>query len=1065
MRKRMSLFMTSLFISISLMTAQVVNVGGIVVSAEDGEPIIGASVLVKGTTTGTITDVDGKFNFNNLSASATSLIVSYVGMKTQEVQIQKTAMRIELATDTEVLDEVVVTAMGIKRSEKALGYAATSVKADRITETRTSDVMSGLAGKIAGVQISTTSSDPGSSTSVVIRGVSSLSGSNQPLYVVDGVPLNNTSIRSSDGLNSGFDFGNGANAINPDDVENMTILKGAAATALYGSRAANGVVMITTKSGKKNQGIGIEYNGGVQWSTILRLPEFQNEFGMGWNGNHTELENGSWGPRLDGSMQLWGNIYNNSQKLKPFLAQENNVRDFFDAGFRYSNSLSFNGATDRSNYFVSFSQISDDGMIPTDADSYDKYTFSARGSHKVGNLTFSSSLNYSFQKNDFATTGQGLSMLNSIYQTPRDVSIIGLQDMNDPFNTPGYYYTPYGVTNPYYILENYLNSYESERFYGKFQMDYDFLKYFKFTYRMGLDTSTGQNDRGVPNLYALFYENTPNGDGQGASSPFSGETGSYTQRITRQREINQDLMVSFDMPINDFRINAIVGFNGNERKYSYQDVEVRDLTIPTWFNLSNSSSTPSVTTYQEMRRLMGVFGQFEASWKDMLYLTLTARNDWSSTLPKENRSFFYPGFTTSFIFSELLGDGVRDWLSFGKVRASWGKTGNDADVYMVNPVYGQSAISIPFGSLLFPLNGVNAFSAGNTLGSNTLSPEMTTEYELGLNMAFFNNRLSFDAAYYNRNSDRQIFSLNMDPATGYTYQNMNLGKIRNQGIEALVNITPIQMKNFSWELGLNITKNWSKVISLPEQLGGQASIFGFSGGTGMYAITGYPVGVFRAEVAARDPEGHIIVNSSTGLPVAADEYAIVGDMNNKYQLGLSTTLRYKGWTLSADFDIRKGGIMYSRTKDINYFTGNAIQTAYNDRNTFIVPNSVNRVTDSNGNVTYVENTTPITGSNIYAYWGAGGDGMGSASLIDKSFVKLRSLVLGWDVPKKWLAKTPITELRLSAYGNNLFLWTPSDNTFIDPETTSFGNDLAGNFGEYTANPSSRRFGFNLMVKF
>lgn len=223
--------------------------------------------------------------------------------------------------------------------------------------------------------------------------------------------------------------------------------------------------------------------------------------------------------------------------------------------------------------------------------------------------------------------------------------------------------------------------------------------------------------------------------------------------------------------------------------------------------------------------------------------------------------------------------------------------------------------------------------------------------------------------------------------------------------------------------------------------------------------------MFRAEVAARDPEGHIIVNSSTGLPVAADEYAIVGDMNNKYQLGLSTTLRYKGWTLSADFDIRKGGIMYSRTKDINYFTGNAIQTAYNDRNTFIVPNSVNRVTDSTGNVTYVENTTPITGSNIYAYWGAGGDGMGSASLIDKSFVKLRSLVLGWDVPKKWLAKTPITELRLSAYGNNLFLWTPSDNTFIDPETTSFGNDLAGNFGEYTANPSSRRFGFNLMVKF
>ena len=374
-------------------------------------------------------------------------------MQTQEVAI-KPNLKVVLRSDAQQIDEVVVTAMGIKRSEKALGYAATSVGGEKIAESRTSDVMSSLAGKIAGVQISSTSSDPGASNSVIIRGVSSLSGTNQPLYVVDGVPLNNSTVYSTDGLNSGYDFGNGANAINPDDVANMTILKGAAATALYGSRAANGVVMITTKSGRKEKGVGIEYNGGVQWSTVLRLPEFQNEFGMGWNGNHTELENGSWGPRFDGSMQLWGNVYNNSQKLKPYVAMPDNIKDFFDAGFRYSNSLSFNGATDKSDYYVSFSQISDDGMIPTDADSYDKYTFSARGSHKAGALTFSSSLNYAYQKNNFATTGQGLSMLNSLYQTPRDISIIGLEDQNDPFNTPGYYYTPYGVMNPYYILNN-----------------------------------------------------------------------------------------------------------------------------------------------------------------------------------------------------------------------------------------------------------------------------------------------------------------------------------------------------------------------------------------------------------------------------------------------------------------------------------------------------------------------------------------------------------------------------------------------------------------------------------
>ncbi len=1058
------LLLTCLFVGIGLVTAQTQKVTGVITSGEDGLPIVGASILVKGTTMGTITDIDGRFTLSNIPSSAKTLRVSYIGMQTQEVAIKPT-LNVVLKADAEVLDEVVVTAMGIKRSEKSIGFAATSVNAAKLTENRTSDMMSGLAGKVAGVQISATSSDPGASNSVIIRGVSSLSGSNQPLYVVDGIPLNNSSVSSTDGLNSGYDFGNGANAVNPDDVENMTILKGAAATALYGSRAANGVVMITTKKGQKHKGLGIEYNGGLQWSTVLRLPEFQNEFGMGWNGNKTEIENGSWGPRFDGSKQLWGNVYNNSQKLKSYVALPDNIKDFFDTGIRYNNSISFNGATDKGDYFVSLSQISDDGMIPTDADSYDKYTFSARGSHKTGALTFSSSLNYAYQKNKFASTGQGLSILNSIYQTPRDISLVGLKDLSDPFNMPGYYYTPYGVTNPYYILKNYLNEYESERFYGKFQLDYDFLKYFKFTYRMGLDTSTGQKDNGKPNLYALYYDGTPNGEGQASSSPFAGETGQYTERITRRREINQDVMINFSIPVNDFQIGGLVGFNGNERKMSYQDSEINDLSIPTWYNLTNSATTPIIKQHTELRRSMGVFGQFEGSWKDMLYMTMSARNDWSSTLPKQNRSFFYPGVTASFIFSELLNEDLRNIITFGKIRASWGKTGNDADVYMVNPVYAQASNRIPFGYLDFPLNGVNAYSAGNILGSNTLSPEMTTEAELGLNIALFSNRLSIDAAYYNRNTDKQIFSLSMDPASGYTAQNINLGKVRNKGIELLLTGTPIKTRNFQWDLSVNFTKNWSKVVSLPEELGGVANIYGLNGGTSMYAITGEPVGVFKAEVAEKDPEGHIVVNSSTGLPIAATDFAISGNMNNKYQMGLSTTLKYKGVSLGVDFDIREGGVMYSRTKDINYFTGNAIQTAYNDRNSFIVPNSVNKVTGSDGKVSYVENSTPISSSNIYKFWDDGGVDMGSAFLVDKSYVKLRSVALGWDIPQRWLAKTPLNAVKISAYGNNLLIWTPSSNTFIDPETTSFGNDLEGNFGEYIANPSSRRFGFNLMVKF
>ncbi|MBO4268170.1 MAG: TonB-dependent receptor plug domain-containing protein, partial [Bacteroidaceae bacterium] len=378
------------FLCVGFAAAQDVQVTGIATAADDGSPMPAVAVAVQGTGRGTTTDLDGAYTITVPSNG--TLVFSFMGYEDAVVPVNgRRVINVSLNPGSIEIEDVVITAMGIKRSEKALGYAATSVKGDAISEKRTSDIMSSLAGKVAGVQIASTSTDPGASQSVIIRGVSSLSGSNQPLYVIDGVPMNNSAHYSSNGLNAGYDFGNGANAVNPDDVENMTILKGAAATALYGSRAANGVVMITTKSGKKGQGLGVEYNGGIQWSTVLRLPQMQNDFGMGWYGDKTDDENGSWGPRFDGTKQIYGGIYNNSQKMKPYEPMEDNIKDFFDRGVRYNNSLSFNGATDKSDYFVSFSQISDDGMIPTDADSYDKYTFSARGSHKVNKITFSTS--------------------------------------------------------------------------------------------------------------------------------------------------------------------------------------------------------------------------------------------------------------------------------------------------------------------------------------------------------------------------------------------------------------------------------------------------------------------------------------------------------------------------------------------------------------------------------------------------------------------------------------------------------------------------------------------------
>lgn len=1062
MIKKLTLFLACLLLGIGMASAQT-KVTGVVTAEEDGLPIAGATVQVVGSQVGTATDVDGTFTLRAPNG-AKMLRVSYIGMQTQEVPIASNMNIVLKSSDTQ-LDEVVVTAMGIKREAKALGVSATPIKGDVIAQARTNDIMSSLAGKVAGVQIGESSSDPGTSKSVIIRGVSSLSGNNQPLYVVDGVPLNNAASYSDEGLDRGYDFGNGANAVNPNDVESMTILKGAAATALYGSRAGAGVILITTKKGtKQKKGVGIEYNGGLQWESVLRLPQMQNTFGMGWYGDKTEIENGSWGPAFDGSQQLYGWTYNGSQNIKSYLPVKNNVKDFFSTGFRYSNSISFNGATEKSTYFVSLSQINDNGIIPYDSDTYTKYTVSGRGSHREGNFTFSTSLNYAFQRNHFVTTGQKTgSMYNSIMQTPRDIAIVEMKDLDNPFNTPGYYYTPFGVTNPYYIIKNYQNEYEQERFYGNLQLDYDFLKYFKATYRFGLDTNTGHHNFGMPNMSKLF-SGTPNYE-----NALKDLTGEVSQSITRRREIDQNFMITYDQQVReDLHINAQIGFNGNERSYKSLASSVTNLTIPMWYNLSNSAEIPATSQYEWKRRFLAVFGSAEFAYKNMLYLTLQGRNDWSSTLPKTNRSYFYPGVSLSFLFSELLSHDTREAINFGKLRLAWGRTGNDANVYMTNSVYAQAAAATSgFGNgSAFPFTkvGVNAYSLGNVLGSIDLSPEMTTEFEVGLNMVFLHNRISFDAAYYNRNTDKQIFSLNMDPSTGYTAQNMNLGKIRNRGVELLVNVTPVKVGDFQWDINWNYTKNWSKVIKLPEQLGGIATIYGLSGGTSLYAIEGEPLGVFKAYVPQTTPDGKIICDNA-GQPLVNSEQQIVGSMNYKYLMGFGTTLTYKTVSLSANLDVRHGGMLYSRTKDINYFTGNAIQTAYNNRNPFIVPNSVQAVTDAEGNVTYVENTTPLDETGIFTYWDAGGAELDRAFLVDKSYVKLRSVVLSWQLPAKWFAKTFLSGITLSAFGNNLFLWTPKSNTFIDPETSTFGNDLEGNYGEFSANPSSRKFGFNVQVKF
>jgi TonB-linked SusC/RagA family outer membrane protein len=1055
--KRIAMFLAFFVLSVHFIIAQTVQITGTITSKEDGQPLPGASVLVKGTTIGTTTDFNGKYTLS-VPADAQTLVVSFVGMKTVELAIAgQKVIDTNLEAETFGLEEVVVTGLGIKRSERSLGYAATSVSGSDISKQRSTDALSALSGKIAGMQVSTTGGDPGSANSVIIRGVSSLSGSNQPLYIVDGVPIVNNVIEGTG--RQTYSLGNGANLVSPDNIENITVLKGAAATAIYGSRAANGVIQITTKSGNKNQALTIEGNFGVQISEISKLPEMQNKFGQGWYGTKTPNENGSWGPAFDGRNYVYGPVYNNSQLMKPYVALPDNLRDFFENGIMYSNSVSASFGNEKSTLRVMVSNLQDDGILPGDKDKHEvtSLTFNGTSSFKKW-LEVSASVNISNQHTGAVLTGQGTSVIDGVFEMPRDISIVDLKDLNNPFNTPAYYFTPYGITNPYYALEYNLTDAKQNKVYGKFQFDIKPFEILKITYRLGYDYSNLESKVALPKL---DLTGTPNA---GVSQEGYVETGE-----SRRYELNHDLFGVINKTFNKIAVTATLGLNMNEQRYSGVSINVTNLSIPTFYDISNGSGVPTVVENEWKRRLIGAYADIQLSYSNLVYIGFTARNDWSSTLPIKNNSFFYPGVTGSFVFTELLPK--NDILSFGKVRAAWGKTGNDAGVYLVNPGFASGfGFNQYSGATNFPIGGINAFKKANRLGSSDLQPEMTSELEFGINLQFFNGRLGFDGAYYDRATDKQIFPLNIDPSTGYTSQVTNLGKVSNKGIEILVTTIPLKTKNFKWSVDFNFSKNNSKVESLPEELGGFANLNSFttvSNAVYMRAEVGKPVGTFWTLNTEKDGNGHVVVDPANGLPILTTTPVASGyDINYDWEGGVSTSVSYKGISVGAALDARVGGYMFSRTKDLTAFTGNGVATLYNDRHTYIVPNSVVKVV-TGGVVTYEENTIPITSDFVAngQYNLANGFDGDKGMLMKRDFVKLRNLSVSYNLPQRIVSKMKLSSIRISLVGNNLFVWTPKENQFIDPESTNQGYDLAGKFGELYVNPSSRRFGFNLQITF
>ena len=1065
------MFLAGIFLCLGSAFAQT-QVEGIVVSQEDGQPVIGVSVLVIGTNIGTVTGSDGRFTLT-VPDGKSQLRFSYLGMETLEVSARP-RMRIVLRNDDHNLDEIVVTAMGISRQQKTLGYSATQLDNDELTLGKMTDVTSALAGKVAGVQISASSADPGTANSVIIRGFSSINGNNQPLYVVDGVPLQQTTS-----LAQGHEEAmGGISSINPNDIESMTVLKGAAATALYGSRAANGVIIITTKTGKRgdSRNFSISYDGSLQWRTVATLPKFQNKFGQGWNGKQTYIENGSWGPEMDGSQQVYGPIWNNQQLIHKYEAVKSNVKDFFETGITTSHSVALSGVSDdaKMNYYLSYGYSGDDGIIPSNKDIYRRNTIAMRASYEpLKWIKLSSSVNIATSKADIVGSFQGTSFIDGILEFPRDLSLVDRKDLNSAFNTPEAWYTPYGITNPYWAIENNYNHNDSKQVQGKIQADIKPLPQLTLTYRYGFDYTDYDFKIGYPQITlddALINEN------YGYAPSEMNQDGWVFSRYLRKYEKNHDFLANWADKYLDGKldVNVTAGVNMNERYATSMTGQTDKLTFNTGFwDLSNGATKTELSENQSKRRLVGLFGDVTLGWDEMIYLGLTARNDWSSTLPVKKNSYFYPGTTLSWIFTRLIPK--NNILDFGKLRLAYGKTGNDADPYFTSARFIQGTSRAYYDSDVakFPLGGINAFQASATIGSSELKPEMTTEYEVGLNLAFFGNRINIDFAYYNRETKDQIFTLPVDPASGYAYMVTNFGSVRNRGIELLINTTPVRTKDFRWDLGFNFSKNKNKVLSMPASVeGGKTTIDYFSAGNDavyFYAEEGKPMGEYYTYMPQYTADGKLIVGED-GLPLLTTDLIDTGkNMNPDWIGGITTALSWKGFTLSAALDIRKGGYMFSRSKNLMQFTGNGEITTYNDRRPFVIPNSV--VSDGNGG--YVENTTPIfLGGGDLGYgdyqdyynesgWGQGGE----AYLLNKSFVKLRNITLAYQLPKALVSKLYLSDITVSLFCNNVFTWTHKSNTFIDPEGSTTGNDLGGQFGELYVNPGCRTFGFNVGVKF
>ena len=1032
-------------------TLQAKKITGSVMDAQS-EPVIGASVLVKGTGTGAVTDLNGKFTVEAKPGDV--LEISYVGYKTVTVKVTNaTNFVVRMEDDSQALSEVVVTALGIKKERKALGYAMQDVNSEELMKMKTANPISSLSGKVAGVNITQSSGAAGSGAQIILRGGTSGSEGkdNQPLFVVDGIIYDNS---STVGGNSAFDgsmrsattTSNRVMDINPEDIETMSVLKGPAAAALYGSRAANGVILITTKSGKEGV-VEVNVNSKFTSTWVKSLPDTQNQYKRGYMDDQYDANKNYLGTVFnDFSYSSWGEKVNNAKTY-------DNIGDFFQTGTIFDESASISGGTKNSKFYLSGSFYDQGGVVPETG--YRKYAFRFNGEQKVGLFTFNASAAYSDAHTDRTLTGAGL------YGSRGNGALYGVytwspfDNMKHYLNEDGSRYQMFGdrldpwdeKDNPYWIVnKNHLFD-DTDRFTGMFSVKADITKWWFISYKLGLDqyTQTSSNRLAANGVLQQVWQK-----------------GMMSDNTTRFRYMSHDFMTNVTQKFGALDLNLLLGATMDETKVERDSRMAWNFSVPNFFSYANATNDNKKYAHSaSKKRLVGLFGEFRASWDNMAYLTVSGRNDWTSTLPIENRSYFYPSVSGSFVFTELFNKLGWDTgiLNFGKIRASWAKVGKDTGAYETGTALW------PVGTYLGGKVGVgNSWTRGNPY----LKPEMTKSTEIGIELSLLKNRLHIDYAYYTNDSYNQILSPRGPQSTGYIFCSINAGNVYNKGMELTISGTPIQTKDFEWEVGFNMAGNRGTLDGLPDGMnvmyvtdvqyaGAQAA--SFSGGDFM-AIAGTEW--------KRNEAGQLILDKN-GMPTYTNSLSAVGNRESTFTGGLNNTLTWKGFTFNMLWEFRVGGDVINGTAYAMNNVGVSAQSA-KWRNEPLTVSGVDA--DGNpvshtweANKTYMFNGVEKSGYNIIQDYYTNYYPMETKNYItDVNSLRLRSVSLSYSVPQNFLKKIGfVKRASLSVAATNLLLITNYDG---DPEVAAAGAGVGGSSSvgfDYCGVPatSSMSFGLNL----